>query len=74
MSQSQQYKQPSQSPTREVKKPTMKRRGSKFDLADDDKAVLYRPEFQNANDKKGSEKMWSLMKSYLGNDVDSIQR
>jgi len=52
----------------------MKRRGSKFDLADDEKTVLYRPEFGNTKDKKGGEKMWNLMKSYLGNDVDSIQR
>ena len=30
--------------------------------------------FKYDNSKKGAEKMWELMKSYLGNDVQSIQR
>jgi starch phosphorylase len=35
---------------------------------------LYRPEFKYDASKKGTEKMWELMGSYLGNDTRSIQR
>lgn len=54
----------------------MKKRGSKFDLIDqtegNQQAKLYRPEFSNDQKKKGTEKIWQLMESYLGNDVNSI--
>jgi hypothetical protein len=52
----------------------MKRKGSKFDLQDNQAAVLYRPEFKYDQSKRGTEKMWELMGSYLGTDVKSIQR
>jgi hypothetical protein len=51
-----------------LKKDTSNRKGSKFDLQQDEKTVLYRPEFKYDNSKQGTEKMWELMKSYLGND------
>ena len=35
---------------------------------------MYRPEFKYDNMKKGNDKMWELMKSYMGNDKQSIQR
>jgi hypothetical protein len=57
-----------------LKKDTSNRKGSKFDLQQDEKTVLYRPEFKYDNSKQGTEKMWELMKSYLGNDMQSIQR
>jgi starch phosphorylase len=36
--------------------------------------VGYRPECHEDQRKEGNEKMWELMKSYLGNDRQSIQR
>lgn len=50
------------------------KKGSKFDLQGQENQVLYRPEFKYDNSKRGAEKMWELMKSYLGNDSQSIQR
>ena len=53
---------------------TLKRRDSKFELQ---KAAMYRPEFIYSNEAQPSvkdEKMWDLMKSYLGSDLRSIQR
>ena len=60
--------------TSPLQKSTMKRKGSKFDLQDNQAAVLYRPEFKYDQSKRGTEKMWELMGSYLGTDVKSIQR
>lgn len=55
--------------------PGIKRKNSKFDLQDNQETVLFRPEFSTGGEeKKGKEKMWSLMKSYLGTDTKSIQR
>jgi len=55
--------------------PGIKRKNSKFDLQDNQETVLFRPEFSTGGEKKkGEEKMWSLMKSYLGTDTKSIQR
>ena len=56
---------------------TLKRRDSKFELQKEKGAVMYRPEFVYSNETKASEKdekMWDLMKSYLGSDLRSIQR
>jgi starch phosphorylase len=33
---------------------------------------ILQPEFKYDNSKKGTEKMWELMKSYLGTDKQSI--
>jgi starch phosphorylase len=51
-----------------------KKSGSKFDLQQDSSAVLYRPEFKYDTSKKGTDKMWELMSSYLGTDRAAIQR
>lgn len=48
--------------------------GSKFDLQQDSSTVLYRPEFKYDTSKKGTDKMWELMSSYLGTDRAAIQR
>lgn len=51
------------------------RRGSKFDLqTQNEEATLYRPEFGEAAEGRQSTKRWDLMKSYLGNDKESIQK
>jgi len=52
----------------------MNRKGSKFDLQGQENQVLYRPEFKYDDKKKGTEKMWELMSSYMGTDRQSIQR
>mmetsp|Transcript_18479 Transcript_18479/g.31626 ORF Transcript_18479/g.31626 Transcript_18479/m.31626 type:complete len:630 (+) Transcript_18479:19-1908(+) len=52
----------------------VERRNSKFDLQAEKTQVLYRPEFKYDEDKKGTEKMWELMSSYMGTDKQSIQR
>lgn len=55
-----------------------KRSGSKFDLQAKDQSgtKLYRPQFDSKYDqsKKGTDKLWDLMNSYLGSDKTSIQR
>ena len=54
--------------------PLLRRRGSKFDLQDGaENQQLFRPEFGQA-EGKSAEKMWELMKSYMGSDQKSIQR
>ena len=48
------------------------------DLAATDEAKdtrrLYRPEFKYDEEKKGQDKIWELMSSYIGNDKKSVQR
>lgn len=49
----------------------LKRSNSKFDMQDNDKQTLYRPQFNTG--KEGTrDKMWELMSSYIGNDQQSI--
>jgi len=51
-----------------------RRRGSKFDLQDETgNQELFRPEFGQTTGKS-EEKMWELMKSYMGSDRKAIQR
>lgn len=52
---------------------TIVRRNSKFELQKG--SPMYRPEFiYNKNESEKDVKMWDLMKSYLGSDIQSIQR
>ena len=52
---------------------TLQRKNSKFDIQKSDK--MFRPEFMYGEGKIAlNEKMWELMKSYLGSDMKSIQR
>lgn len=55
------------------KKVRLQRRGSKFDIQDGERSPLLRPEFVYSNDEK-TDKLWSLMQTYQGTDIKSIQR
>jgi len=51
-----------------------KKQGSKFDIQGSD-TKLYRPEFNDATTtKKGQEKMWELMSTYLPTSKEDIQK
>jgi glycogen phosphorylase len=52
---------------------TLKRRGSKFDIQEDIRQPLLRPEFVYTNEKN-ADKIWQLMQTYQGTDARSIQR
>ena len=51
-----------------------KRRGSKFDIQFDTSCPLLRPEFVYSENEDTSKKFWSLMETYQGTDIKSIQR
>lgn len=52
---------------------TLKRRGSKFDIQEDIRTPLLRPEFVYTNEVN-ADKIWQLMQTYQGTDTRSIQR
>jgi len=52
----------------------LKKSNSKFKVgAESEEQKLYRPEF-DGHGRQGTEKIWELMSSYIGNDQRSIQR
>jgi starch phosphorylase len=51
----------------------LQRRGSKFDIQEDIRSPLLRPEFVYTNEDH-AEKIWKLMQTYQGTDTKSIQR
>jgi len=55
-------------------KTKIQRRGSKFDLMFDSETPLLRPEFLYKENEEKNDKLWSLMNTYQGTDLKSIQR
>ena len=64
----------------QIKHKPLQRKNSRFELTktedgfeEEEKPTLYRPQFGEAT-SEAHEKMWELMKSYIGSDSKSIQR